>query len=124
MQSGLPFVMVGLALTFPPVPHSYLKPESKRGAEKLIQRRAKALPAPATITIGWDWIGTNAGVTFNVWECRTNQVVAPNTNTWVIVINVPTPTATFSIDKAETRMVLWSVTATNRYGESGFCTSH
>lgn len=114
-----------LAATLPPVPHSYRHVESKRGAEKLIQRKPKLVPVQSTVTIGWNWNGTNQGVTFNVWEVRTNRVVAPSTTTWRVITNVPDKRVTLPIDKTSTApLVLWSVTATNSdtWQESDFAT--
>lgn len=122
-----PLLPISLALTLgatlPPVPHSYTKPESKRGAEKLIQRKPKLALVPSTVTIGWNWSGTNQGVTFNVWEVRTNRVVAPSTSTWRVITNVPDHRVTLPIDKTAP-LVLWSVTATNSetWQESDFAT--
>ncbi len=72
--ASLLFSGVALAMEFPPVPHSYSKSESKRGAEKLMQlKKPVATPklafigpcpvtfemkleatAPASVTLGWN----------------------------------------------------------------------
>ena len=114
-------IIFAVVLAMPPLPPSVPRPahDTSQGAaaKQLIKPKLVVLPPNAKLV--WD-AATNA-TSYNVYvRLITNGPPQAPRYTWSRLTNTTFTTYPFQIDKTRTGLMLYSVTASNSFGESGF----